>query len=128
MSSMVVRDDESGEDSSVPFARFADRFLSARAVTYNIVQATTLRGPVAIPQCDHKNPTNRHKLAGPFRGTARRLVSVKSRMDLVRKVQRRLNFPGVAALTVGVKREAARRNVPVPTRAQIVEAPRTSAE
>ena len=49
-------------------------------------------------------------------------------MDLVGEVQRQLNFPGVAALTVGVKREAARRNVPVPTRAQIVEATRTSAE
>ena len=49
-------------------------------------------------------------------------------MELAREVQRQLNFPGVPALTVGVQREAARRNVPAPTRAQIVEATRTSAE
>ena len=49
-------------------------------------------------------------------------------MDLAREVQRQLNFPGVQQLLVGVKREAARRNVPVPTRAQVAEAVRTSAE
>ena len=49
-------------------------------------------------------------------------------MDLVREVQRQLHFPGVQQLLVGVKREAARRNVPVPTRAQVAEAVRTSAE
>ena len=49
-------------------------------------------------------------------------------MDLVREVQRQLNFPGIQQLLVGVQREAARRNVPAPTRAQVAEAVRTSAE
>ena len=49
-------------------------------------------------------------------------------MDLAREVQRQLDFPGIQQLLVGVKREAARRNVPVPTRAQVAEAVRTSAE
>ena len=39
-----------------------------------------------------------------------------------------MNFPGTQQLLVGVKREAARRNVPAPTRAQVAEAVRTSAE
>ena len=75
--SIVVRDDESGDEARVPFPRFAEHFLSARAVTYQIVQAKTLRGSVALHQCDHKNFTDRHKLVGLSRGTAKRLVSVK---------------------------------------------------
>ena len=74
---IVVRDDESNEKASVPFTRFAEHFLSARAVTYQVVQAKTLRGSVALHQCDHKNFTDRHKLVGLSRGTAKRLVSVK---------------------------------------------------
>ena len=74
---VVVRDDESKEEARVPFTRFAEHFLSARAVTYQIVQAKTLRGSVALHQTDHKNFTSRHLLVGLSRGTAKRLVSVK---------------------------------------------------
>ena len=75
--SIRVRDAESNDEASVPFTRFAEHLLSARAVTYQIVQAKTLRGSVALHQCDHKNFTDRHKLVGLSRGTAKRLVSVK---------------------------------------------------
>ena len=49
-------------------------------------------------------------------------------MDLVREVHRQLGYPGVQALAVGVKREAARRNVAMPTRQQIAEVVRTAGE
>ncbi len=48
--------------------------------------------------------------------------------DLVREVHRQLGYPGVQALTVGVKREATRRNVAVPTRQQIADVVRTAGE
>ncbi len=61
---IAVRDDLIEEVSIVANAKFAEHFLSAIAVSYQVCQAKTIRGTVALHQTDHKHFTSRHLRVG----------------------------------------------------------------
>ena len=73
---IAVRDDLTEEVSVVPNARFPEHFLSAIAVSYQVCQAKTIRGTVALHQTDHKHFTSRHLRVGLSRATSIRDVCI----------------------------------------------------
>ena len=66
---LIVRDDITGEKITVPHTAFAQHFISAVAVTYQICQAKTSTGTIALHQTGHKMFSRRHLLVGLSRAT-----------------------------------------------------------
>ena len=66
---LAVRDDITGEEITVPHTAFAHHFVSAVTVAYQICQAKTITGTIALHQTSHKMFSRRHLLVGLSRAT-----------------------------------------------------------